>query len=92
MRELFATGIGILAAALTSLSYVPQAIKAASPGSTGDLSLRMLCALISGLALWIGYGVLKADGVIVLANSVGASLVGFGLYCKMRDMRHDRKR
>jgi len=39
-------------------------------GSAGDLSLRMLLILATGVALWIGYGVLKGDIVIILANAV----------------------
>ena len=34
----------------------------------------MLIVLTTGLALWIGYGLLKSDWVIVAANSVGATL------------------
>ena len=79
--------IGLLAAALTSLSYIPQAKKAAPKGATEDLSLKMLLALFGGLALWILYGVGMADAVIVIANVIGCGLVGFVLYCKIRDLR-----
>ncbi len=61
--------IGIVAAALTSLSYIPQVRKAWLRGSTHDLSLKMLVALTTGLLLWIGYGLLKGDWVIVAATA-----------------------
>ena|ERR1700694_5182974 len=79
--------LGLVAAALTSLSYVPQARKALPRGSTDDLSLKMLLALFVGLALWIGYGVFASDFVIVIANALGAVLVAIVLACKLRDMR-----
>jgi MtN3 and saliva related transmembrane protein len=79
--------IGTLAAVLTSLSYVPQVKKAWPSGSTKDLSLRMLAVLTTGLILWICYGLLKGDWIIVLANSVGAALSGTVLCCKLRDMQ-----
>ena len=79
--------IGACAAILTSLSYVPQVRKAWPRGSTGDLSLRMLVVLTSGLVLWITYGLLKGDWVIVAANSVGAALSGSVLAFKIRDVR-----
>ena len=41
------------------------------------------------LVFWIGYGFLKEDWVIILANSVGAALSGMVLYCKLRDMSHN---
>ena len=79
--------IGVCAAVLTSLSYIPQVRKAWPRGSTADLSLQMLIALTAGLLLWIGYGLLKSDWVIVAANSVGAILSGSVLVFKIRDMR-----
>ena len=79
--------IGIGAAVLTSLSYVPQVRKAWPRGSTKDLSLHMLLVLTTGLLLWIGYGLLKSDLVIVAANSVGAALSACVLAFKVRDMR-----
>jgi MtN3 and saliva related transmembrane protein len=79
--------IGACAAVLTSLSYVPQVRKAWPRGSTSNLSLKMLVALTAGLVIWIGYGLLRSDWVIVAANSVGAALSGSVLAFKLRDMR-----
>ncbi len=36
----------------------------------------MLVALFAGLALWILYGLMVGDAVIVVANGVGCALVG----------------
>jgi MtN3 and saliva related transmembrane protein len=47
----------------------------------------MLVALTAGLVLWIGYGLLRSDWVIVAANSVGASLSASVLAFKFRDLR-----
>jgi MtN3 and saliva related transmembrane protein len=63
-----------LAAVLTSLSYIPQVQKAWPHGATKDLSLKMLAVLSAGLILWICYGILNEDCIIVLANSMGGSL------------------
>lgn len=82
--------IGICAAALTSLSYIPQVWKAWPRETTSDLSLKMLLALTAGLALWIVYGVLKSDWVIVAANGVGAALSASVLIFKIRDLRSKR--
>jgi MtN3 and saliva related transmembrane protein len=78
--------LGILAAALTSLSYLPQLQKAMPRNSTSDLSLKMLVALSAGLCLWVVYGVLKDDWEIMLANSMGATLSLAVLGFKMRDL------
>lgn len=85
--EVIVPWIGACAAVLTSLSYIPQVRKAWPRGATEDLSLKMLIALTTGLLLWIGYGLLKSDWVIVAANSVGATLSASVLAFKIRDMR-----
>jgi MtN3 and saliva related transmembrane protein len=38
-----------------------------------------------GLALWILYGALQGDWVIIAANGVGATLASIVLGCKIRD-------
>jgi MtN3 and saliva related transmembrane protein len=82
--------MGACAAVLTSLSYIPQVHKAWPPGSTSDLSLKMLAVLTAGLLLWVGYGLLKGDWVIVAANSLGGALSASVLAFKIRDIRSDR--
>jgi MtN3 and saliva related transmembrane protein len=85
--ELLTTGLGIFAAILTSLSYLPQVRKALPRGSTHDLSLKTLCALTAGLVVWLVYGLMRADYVIVLSNATGAALAGIVCVCKLRDVR-----
>ncbi|MBB5048315.1 MtN3 and saliva related transmembrane protein [Rhodopseudomonas rhenobacensis] len=84
--------IGMAAATLTSLSYVPQVRKAWTRGSTKDLSLHMLIVLTAGLVLWTLYGLLKSDYVIVIANGVGATLAASVLAFKTRDLFAQRRR
>jgi MtN3 and saliva related transmembrane protein len=81
--------LGMLAAALTSLSYLPQLQKAVPRNSTSDLSRKML-VLSAGLCRWIVYGVLKDDWVIILANSIGATLSLAVLGFKIRDFMISR--
>ena len=79
--------VGGIAAILASLSYIPQVRKAWPRGSTKDLSLGMLAALTLGLGLWIVYGVLRGDRVIITANAIGTTLAAIVLGCKPRDRR-----
>lgn len=80
--EPWMTILGLGAATFTSLSYVPQVIKAFPRGATDNISLKMLVALLSGLLLWVFYGLLKTD----LINGVGSLLVGAVLAFKLRDL------
>lgn len=87
MPEYFSSIIGVAAAALTSLSYIPQLRKAWPRGATDDISLKMLVVLSLGLSLWIAYGLVGRDWVVASANAVGLSLVGAVLVCKICDLR-----
>jgi len=80
-----AYAVGLVAAALTTLSYIPQVRKAYPRGSTGDLSLKMLLALGAGLGLWVVYGLIRGDKVIIIANSIGVALVVTLVVFKLRD-------
>ena len=79
------TAVGVAAAICTSVSYFPQVKKTWATGEAGDLSLKMLLLLCCGLALWTIYGVLRGDYVIIAANAVSVTLVGFVLYFKVRN-------
>jgi MtN3 and saliva related transmembrane protein len=81
----FTTVVGLAAAVCTTVSYYPQLKKCWDTGSAGDLSLKMFSILAVGIALWIGYGVLKSDYVIILANSVSLCFLGGILYFKLRE-------
>ena len=85
MIDSLVSWIGGVAAILTSLSYFPQVLKAWPRGSTKDLSLKMLAVLTAGLLLWVGYGLLRADWILILSNIVGSALTGTVLVCKLRD-------
>ena len=68
--------LGGLAAFLASLSYVPQVRKTWPRGSTSDLSMGMLVALTTGLALWVAYGAMGTDSPLRVHHtsfSVGSS-------------------
>jgi MtN3 and saliva related transmembrane protein len=81
----FATIIGLVAAFCTTVSYYPQLKKCWETGSTGDLSLTMFLTLASGVALWVVYGFLKSDIVIILANATSLALQLGILYFTLRE-------
>jgi MtN3 and saliva related transmembrane protein len=83
----FATVVGLAAAICTTGANLPQLKKAWSTGQTDDISLNMLLVLSCGLALWVVYGVLKGDIVIILANGISLTLIGGLLYLKMLQTR-----
>ena len=83
----FATVIGLAAAVCTTAANVPQLKKAWTTGQTDHISLKMLLLLACGLALWVVYGVLQEDIVIILANGVSLALLAGLLYLKLLQTR-----
>ncbi len=81
------TAIGTLAAFCTTVSYAPQIIKCWKTGQADDLSLRMFLLLAAGIALWVVYGFLLSDMVVIIANSISLCLLAIILYFKMRPQR-----
>jgi MtN3 and saliva related transmembrane protein len=78
------TLIGAAAAFCTTASYIPQLRKCWETGETGDLSLRMLLLLACGLGLWLVYGFLRADVLIIIANGISLALLGGIIFFKIR--------
>jgi uncharacterized membrane protein/uncharacterized protein with PQ loop repeat len=83
----FSTLIGLVAAFCTTISYFPQLKKCWDTGSAGDLSFRMFSILAAGIALWVAYGWLQADPVIIIANTVSLMLLMGILWFKLREPR-----
>ena len=78
--------IGVGAAALTTFSHWPQLKKCWQSGKAGDLSLRAFAILAIGVALWLAYGVMKADWIIIAANGASLALLCGILFFKLRDL------
>jgi len=79
------TIIGLLAATLTTVAYVPQVVKTWRTRSTHDLSFGMFALLVAGLFAWLVYGLLIGDLPLVLANGVTFLLACTVLYFKIRN-------
>lgn len=62
--------IGTIAATLTTLSFLPQAILVLRTQETRGISLGMYSAFTLGVALWILYGIQLGAIPIIIANSV----------------------
>ena len=78
----FATVIGLVAAACTTAANFPQLKKAWTISETDDISLKTLLLFACGLGLWVVYGMLQKDIIIILANGVSLALLAGLLYLK----------
>lgn len=78
------TALGLAAAFCTTVAFAPQALKAWRSRSTADISLSMFLLLVTGIVLWLAYGVLIADVPLIVANGVTLCLAGTILVLKLR--------
>lgn len=76
--------IGYLAAALTTCSFVPQALHTFRTRDVSGISLGMYSVFTAGVALWLVYGLSLAAWPIVVANAITLALAGTILGMKVR--------
>ncbi len=62
--------VGFVAGALTTIAFVPQAMKMYASKSGKDVSARMLLIFSAGVILWLIYGVLIESVPIILTNVI----------------------
>ena len=76
--------LGLLAASLTTISFLPQVVKTWKSRSAKDLSLGMFSIFTLGVALWLAYGIAINDLPVILANIVTLILASTLLFFKLR--------
>ncbi|MEM6865718.1 MAG: SemiSWEET transporter [Bacteroidota bacterium] len=76
--------VGLVAATLTTSSFVPQVYKAFKNKSTKDVSLTMYTVLLVGTLLWLVYGINIQSMSVILANSITSLLAVLMLILKIK--------
>jgi MtN3 and saliva related transmembrane protein len=75
---------GYVAATLTTLAFVPQAIKTIRSRDTRSISLGMYVVFTIGLAFWLVYGIVLHSWPMILSNTVTLGLSSTILALKLR--------
>jgi len=76
--------VGMMAAMLTTLCWLPQALRILRTRDTKAISLATQAAFACGIALWLAYGLLIGSWPVILSNSVTFVLVGAIIVLKIR--------
>lgn len=76
--------IGLLAAVLTTSSFVPQVYKAWKSKNVEGVSLTMYLVLFTGVVLWLVYGWKIESLAIISANATTALLLLIIIYLRIR--------
>ena len=80
--------LGYAACAVTALTFVPQVVKTWREKSARNVSLMMFVIAFINEVMWIAYGVLRNDMVIIVTNVIMISMcsVMIGLKLKYRNV------
>ena len=66
--------IGLIAAVLTTASFVPQAWHCFKTRDVSGVSLSMYSVFTVGIALWLMYGILLQSWPLIIANGITFTL------------------
>ena len=75
---------GSIAACLSTLCWVPQAVRAFKTRDTKSISLTMQLMLTVGVVLWCLYGVLLMSWPLIISNAISLLFIGTILGMKLR--------
>lgn len=81
--------IGSAAGTLTTVAFIPQVMRAWKTGSVEDLSLWMLLAFTTGVALWAVYGVVTDAVPLIITNGLTFVLAMTLLMMKLRSSKSE---
>ena len=76
--------LGFLAATLTTVAFVPQALKTLRTRDTSGISLGMYSVFTAGIACWFGYGLYLQSWPMILSNAVTFVLAAIILGLKLK--------
>ena len=76
--------LGLIAAIITTASFVPQVYKTWKSKSVESLSLTMYIAFFIGIVLWLIYGIHLNSFPMILANSITSVLALLLIIFKLR--------
>ena len=75
---------GFLAAAFTTTSFLPQAIKTIRTKDTGSISLFMYTLFATGTLLWLLFGIFSNNMPVTIANAVTLVFAIIILFYKLK--------
>ncbi len=84
MASAFVEVIGALAAVLTTLCWVPQALKIIRDRETRAISLTATTLSVLGVLLWLIYGLAIADAPLIGSSAVTFAITAAILALKIR--------
>jgi MtN3 and saliva related transmembrane protein len=76
--------LGYAACAVTALTFLPQVVKTWKEKSAKNVSLNMFIIATINEIMWIAYGVLRDDMVIIITNVIMIVMATIMISLKLR--------
>lgn len=76
--------LGFIAAILTTASFVPQVVMVWRTNDTRSISLGMYSMMVTGIMLWLAYGLLIESPPLIFTNMLTGTLAGMVLFKKIK--------
>jgi len=83
--------IGLIAAFLTTSSFIPQVYQVFKTKQTNGISLNMYILLFIGLSLWLYYGFKINSISIIIGNSISLFLSSYILIIKYLNIKNNKE-
>lgn len=74
--------LGLFAAFLSAITFIPQVLQAYKTKSVKDLNIQMLLIVFCSVIIWLIYGFAKGLLPVIIANSIILVLSAILLYFK----------
>lgn len=84
MTKILIEIIGYIAACLTTISFLPQALKIIKLKKADEISLAMYLLSASGTFLWLVYGLFIWNLPLIFANMIACSFGIVIIFCKIK--------
>lgn len=81
------TIVSYVAATLTTVSFLPQAIKTVKTRDTESISLGMYVLFTLGVVCWMAYGIATLQWAIIVSNAITTVFAVIILAYKIRGLK-----
>jgi len=76
--------LGYVAGLITAFTFLPQVLKTWKTKSAKDVSLAMFVIALSNQVLWLAFGILREDPVIIITNAVMLVMTSLMIALKLK--------
>ena len=76
--------LGYVAGLITAFTFLPQVLKTWKTKSAKDVSLAMFLIALTNQILWLAFGILRVDPVIIITNAVMLLMTSLMIALKLK--------